>query len=297
MSNDNPGTERCRTFLYRGTIAITYRIQGNGPLPLVFLHGFAAARTTWDDLAPLFPADRYTLYLIDLKGFGDSAKPHDGRYAVEDQAEMVTALLDELQLQQVVLIGHSLGGGIALLVSIMAHKGGRPGLVARLVIIDGAAYPQPLPRFMRRLATPLIGWCILHMLPVRFLVTVTLASVYFRSETITEMHIQRYARFYDQPGVSYVMRQTVRQLVPERYGAFAAAYPRLTMPALLIWGEHDRIIRCQIGERLQRELPDSRLLLLPECGHNPHEEEPQRVYAAISDFLSHDDHTSRPAAS
>jgi pimeloyl-ACP methyl ester carboxylesterase len=282
------------SFTFANGLQLSYRVQGSGPRKIVFLHGFGAARTTWDDLAPFFPTERYTLYMLDLKGFGDSSKPRDNRYSVEEQADLVTSFLKGMCLEQVILTGHSLGGAISLLVAINAMKAKEVGLVSRLVIIDGAAYPQPLPRFMKKLSRPLLGWCILHLLPVRFLVTFTLDSVYFRSETITEERIHRYVRFYDRPGIGYVMQQTVRELVPERYGSFASFYPSLNIPALLIWGEYDRVIRRQIGERLKNDLPDSRLLVIPECGHNPHEEEPAATYAAIDDFLAQTVHTTPP---
>ncbi|HEY6838689.1 MAG TPA: alpha/beta fold hydrolase, partial [Geobacteraceae bacterium] len=106
------------TFHYSARVAINYRVQGDGHVTLVFLHGFAAALTTWDDLAPLFPPESYTLYFLDLKGFGFSSKPRDGRYRLEDQAQIVAAFLEAQVLDDLVIVGHSLGGGIALITLI-----------------------------------------------------------------------------------------------------------------------------------------------------------------------------------
>src|SRR5512136_218144 len=99
-----------RTFNYNGNIPIHYQVGGHGALPLVFLHGIASAHNTWHDLARLFPAERFRLFLLDLKGFGLSAKPRDGAYAVEDQAAMVQAFIREQGLRSVILVGHSMGG-------------------------------------------------------------------------------------------------------------------------------------------------------------------------------------------
>src|SRR5690242_15013590 len=102
-----------RFFNHRG-VSIHYQVGGHGLTPIVFLHGFASAHDTWHDLAAHFPPDRFSIFLVDLKGFGRSAKPRDGAYHVADQAGIIRALLHELDLSSVTLVGHSLGGSIAL---------------------------------------------------------------------------------------------------------------------------------------------------------------------------------------
>ena len=275
-----------QTFHYAPGVAINYRVQGRGPTRVVFLHGFAAALTTWDDLRGFFPADRFTLYLLDLKGFGFSTKPHDGRYRPEDQAQVVAAFLEAERLGQVVLVGHSLGGGIALLVLLRAMAAGQSGRIGRLVLIDPAAYPQPLPPIMARLRHPFLGRAILHLCPLSFMVRYTLAQIYHERAAITPERVRRYMTCFGRRGMVYVLRESCRSLMPERYGDLARLYPSIAVPTLVIWGEHDRIVDPGHGPRLAADIPGARLKVIAGCGHNPHEERPGETFAVLAAFLA-----------
>ena len=271
------------TFHYSPDVAINYRVEGRGPTPVVFLHGFAAALTTWDDIAPLFPADRFTLYLLDLKGFGFSSKPRDGRYRPEDQAKVVAAFLEGQRLEGTVLIGHSLGGAIALLVLLGARM--QPGRIGRLILVAPAAFPQPLLPVMSRLRRPLLGAAILHLIPLRLMVRFTLARVFHDQSVVTPERVRRYMTCFGSRGMAYVLQESCRAIVPEHYVDLPRLYPTIDLPVLIVWGERDRIIDPRCGERLAAEIPGARLVVIPGCGHNPHEERPRETFAALTAFL------------
>lgn len=274
-----------RTFQYSDSVSINYEVQGHGATPVVFLHGLAASITTWRDIRGLFPPDRYRLFLIDLKGFGRSSKPRDGGYRPEDQAAVVTSFLEEQQLTQAVLIGHSMGGGIALLICLAARGKGKGDMIGRLVLIDCAAYPQKLPPLLRRLRTPLLGWAMLHLLPVPLLVRFMLLRVFHDKKCVTPERIARYVESFTGRGIDYVFIESSRQLVPEEYARLIPAYRTIGLPVLIIWGRNDRIISLDLGRRLQGDIPGSRLVVIDQCGHNPHEERPGETCGAIRNFL------------
>jgi pimeloyl-ACP methyl ester carboxylesterase len=274
-----------QTFRYSDDVLISYEVEGRGTTPVVFLHGFAAALTTWNDIRPLFPPERFRLYLLDLKGFGFSAKPRDGRYAPEDQAAIVTAFLKAMQLRHAVLIGHSLGGGIALLAFLRSQTEEERELIGRLVLIDCAAYPQPLPPVMRWLAVRPLGWCILHLLPLRFMVRYTLEQIMHNRLAITTERIARYMACYGGKGIARVFTTTCRQLVPEKYAATVASFSTIHLPTLIIWGREDPLINVSHGIRLHGDIPGSRLVIIDECGHVPQEERPAETFAALAEFL------------
>lgn len=273
-----------RTFHYSAAIRINYEVAGQGGIPVVFLHGFAASLITWHDIRGLFPPERFRLYLLDLKGFGFSTKPRDGRYAPEDQAAVVTAFLEAEGLRRVVLIGHSLGGGIALLVRLQAQAT-QPDLVERLVLIASAVYPQRLPPVMRLLRYRPLGWGILHLLPFRFMVRYTLEHIMANRGAITPERMERYLGCFSPRGAAYVFIETCRRLRPEKYANLATAIREITIPTLIIWGRQDRVIPPHLGERLHADIRGSRLVLIGDCGHIPHEERPQETWAAIREFL------------
>lgn len=274
-----------QTYHYSDNILINYETVGHGPVPLVFLHGFADALVTWHDIAPLFPEDRYTLYLLDLKGFGLSSKPRDARYSLNDQAEIVISFLKALGIANAVLVGHSLGGTIVLLAWFKARDLHTPELISRLVLIACAAYPQRLPRLMRLVRIPLVGPLLMYLVPPRTIVNYTLPRVFYNHAAITEERVERYIHYYRRRGIGYSFAMSVRQLMPEGKPLQLPDYEAISVPVLLIWGEKDRIIRPDHGRRLASALPNARLELIEECGHNPHEEKPEKTCEIIRGFL------------
>ena len=271
-------------FSYAGTVSIHYRKVGHGSLPILFLHGFASSSTTWQDMSGQFPEEEYTLFLLDLKGFGLSSKPKDAAYSIEDQAELVKAFILDRGFRSLVLVGHSLGGAVALRVCIDAGRGSSALSVAKLVLIDSAAYPQRLPRFFRKLRSPL-GPLFLRLMPVRMLVQGVLERVFFDKTAITPERFERYKSYFRGNGIAYALRATVKTINPEAYACIEESYRGLKLPVLIIWGAEDRNVRLSLGQRLQGDLSDSRLRVLEKCGHNPHEERPEETFSAIFSFL------------
>jgi pimeloyl-ACP methyl ester carboxylesterase len=278
-----------KIFHYSGNVPIHYQAGGHGPLPLIFLHGFAAAHTTWHDIAGLFPADRFRIFLLDLKGFGLSAKPRDNAYAIEDQAAMVQAFIREQGLRSVILVGHSLGGAVALHVCLETRQGQEAFTVEKLVLIGCAAYPKRLPKFFRRLKNPLIGPLLLRLIPARVMVRDTLAKVFYDAGAITPERFEQYLRYFRGKGIPYAMRATVKGLDPEARARMGERYRELAVPTLIIWGEEDRIIKLKYGHRLHGDLAGSQLKIMAKCGHIPHEERPAETYAAMEAFLASED--------
>ena len=272
-------------FGYGPGACIRYERQGNGPTPVLLLHGFAASRTTWDDLRTRFPSKLYTLYLIDLMGFGRSSKPCDGEFGPLEQAASILAFLADQRLCGAILVGHSYGGTIALLATLLARRSAWLLLIEGVVFIDAPAWPQPLPRFFRYLKAPLLGTAILKLLPNRFIVSRALASVYYNQKLVDDRHIERYADCFRGRGTINALVRTVRQIVPDHWEKYCAEYPRIDKPLLLIWGRQDRVVKLWQGERLRDTVPGARLEVIEQCGHNPHEEHPDETWRRLEPFL------------
>ncbi len=266
-------------------VTLAYQVEGTGPVPAVFLHGYAASLATWHDLRRLIPADRYTVYLLDLKGFGFSDKPNDSRYSPADQATLVAGFLRALGLTGVVLAGHSLGGGIALLTAIRLREDDR-GRIDRLVLIDAAAFRHPAPPFMRLLTRPLAGTLLLTLVPTRTMVRHVLAACFHDRAGITPERIERYARGFSRQGLCHAFVESVRRIIPPDYERLVASYGSIGVPTCIVWGRNDRITPLALGERLQREIPGAGLTVIDDCGHNPQEERPVETWNAIERFLT-----------
>lgn len=268
-------------FLYQDRISIKYReIQQGHPYTLLFLHGFGAGSHYWRELEEHFAA-RYNTVALDLKGFGYSAKPLDRNYRLQDQVDLVKAFIQAKNLNNLILVGHSLGGGVALLTALELPQ----DRVQALVLLDNASYAQPLPDFIHLLRTPLINTLGPALLPDRLLVRSLLKKVFTDHTKITEDMIQQYVTYLKTPGAYHALRQTARQIIPENVDDIIDRTVNLKLPVLLIWGENDRILPLESGRRLQEDIQGSELVVIPGVGHDPHEENPVATIQAIADFL------------
>jgi pimeloyl-ACP methyl ester carboxylesterase len=271
-------------FYYSRTVLINYEVDGAGCIPVVFIHGFAASLVTWHDIVKLFPKGLFRLYLLDLKGFGFSSKPREGNYSIADQADIVLAFIKAHGLRNAILIGHSLGGSVALQAALKSgqDRDGRP--LGRLILLDCAAYPQRMPLMMRILRWPLLAVVLMRLFPSRLIVWYTLTRIFRNRKAVTASRIRRYTNGFSRRGISYVLVSTVRHLGTFE-SEFSYDYRRIKIPTLIIWGREDHITELWQAHRLHLEIEGSRLEILDGSGHNPHEEYPGKTFSVIREFI------------
>lgn len=262
-----------------------YRQSGHGSTDLLMLHGFAANMETWHDLAPFFPEETYTLHMIDLPPHGTASRGRHHDYSIPAQAERVASFIDIMSLKQVTVIGHSMGGAIALALAIHLQELGMDR-ISKLVLIDAPAYPQPLPGFIKSIALPFIGPLALWLLSPEHIARNGLRAVLWNSDLVTRERINRYASTFRVPGTALALSHCARELTPPNAERLTSFYRHLDIPALIIWGQQDNIIRQTHGERLSQDIPAATFVSLLECGHNPHEELPGKTFELIEHFLS-----------
>jgi len=274
-----------RTFDYQG-IKINYYEAGQGP-PVLLLHGFGGCAYTWRYLIPPL-AVAHRVLTLELKGYGLSDKPRDGHYAVADQADIVAEFIRRQDLHDLVIMGHSMGGAVALMTFLKLEKDTKdnPGRIQKLVLIDSAGYRQKLPWFIRLAKIP--GASILAaLLPPRFAAALVLKKCYYHKDQITEEQIDTYAYYGSLPGAQEAISQTAKQLVlkDKEMEALIAQYRTIQVPVLLIWGVEDEVVPLNVALNFTRDLPNAQLVPLRRCGHIPPEEEPEATRQAIMDFL------------
>ncbi len=270
-----------QTFDYQG-LKINYYQGGQGP-PVILLHGFGGCAYTWRYLAPVLIRD-HRVYAIDLKGYGLSDKPDDGKYALSDQADLVAAFIRARDLHDLVIMGHSMGGGVTLMTYFKVRED-EPARVKKLVLIDSAGYPQKLPWFIRPAKIPVLDTLVGRLLSPRFATRLVLRKCYYDKDKITEEQIDTYAYYGSLPGAREAVSQTARQIVPEDVEALTARYKTITVPVLIIWGADDEVVPLSVGNNFKRDIPDSKLVALPHCGHIPLEEEPRETNRVVTAFL------------
>jgi pimeloyl-ACP methyl ester carboxylesterase len=263
-------------------VKLYYYEEGKGP-PLLLIHGFGASTYTWRHVAPEL-AKSYRVIAVDLKGFGQSDKPFDGRYSVYDQAELLAQLIEDKDLRDLTLVGHSFGGGVALLLALEANQR-LDGRITQLVLLDSIAYPQNIPVFFRLLDVPLVSQLGVRMVPPSVQTRVALQIAYFDDSKIDPEEIELYAAPLKTAAGKHAIIHSARQIVPEDIESLSERYKTIELPTLILWCDHDRIVPLEVGIKLRRTLPNSTLRLIEDCGHMPQEEQPASTLALIKGFI------------
>ena len=256
---------------------------GPGVETFLLIHGYGASTFTWRHWAPRLAARGHVL-LVDMKGFGRAAKPDDGRYAPEHQAELVHRLVEARNLRRLTLVGHSLGGGVALLTALRLRER-EPERLARLVVVSGEAYEQRLPPFVKLAEHPRASSLLFRLLGPKVVVRAVLRSIVHDRSRVDEEQVSGYAAPLGEERAVRALIDSARQIRPERLEQLTASYPELRVPALLLWGRHDRVVPLWVGQRLERDLASARLHVLEACGHLPAEELPEESWAVLEAFL------------
>jgi len=260
---------------------------GSGDTAFVLLHGFGASAFTWHAILPSL-AECHRVIALDLKGFGESGKPDDGRYSVFDQAEIVDALIVRLRLRQVILGGHSMGGTIALALA-SDPPGERDYAVCRLILFAAAAFRQRLPLFIMALDIPVIGEIALRVLPPTTTTRLVLEAGYYNDDLITRDDIEAYARGLESPGGRRALTDAASALADLNESGYTFDFDKIRVPVLVIWGKHDTVVPSGYAFALRDALPGPvSFHMLSECGHISPTEQPQEILGLIKEFLSND---------
>ena len=256
--------------------------HGDAGEPILLVHGLGGNAYTWRHWVPELARSRRVV-LVELKGFGAAPKPPDDRYSPMDQAELLYRAILQEDLRGLTLVGHSLGGAVVILTSLMLLDR-EPERLSRLVLIAGAGMPC-MPRHIGLGRIPVLGRIWVRYLPARSMVRYALKLAVYDQNTITASQVEAYAEPLTGKEARNALKKTVRQLLSLDVDAIIERYPELEVPTLLLWGEADRIVPLWVAEELERRLPDARLEVIEECGHIPPEEKPQESLEILMDFL------------
>jgi pimeloyl-ACP methyl ester carboxylesterase len=267
------------------TGGLNYAIYGTTGKPLLAVHGLGASMYTWREFVKekdTFPG--YQIFLLDLKGAGNSLRPHDGKYSIKTQAELVYQFILEQKLDKLTLVGNSYGGAVSLLVTLMLLENNR-GLLSKLILIDSGGYNKLLPWYLKLMRIPVLGWLVLHILSPRQSAKTVLEDSYYNDDLITDEQIAAYAEPIGRAGGRYALLQIAKGAIPKDIKELIAKYPSIDVPTDILWGLNDKVIPLEIGRMLHAAIKTSRLELINACGHIPHEERPAETIRWMREFL------------
>jgi pimeloyl-ACP methyl ester carboxylesterase len=268
-------------------VRVSYEYLGDsatsGPV-VILLHGFGASLESWSDVAPLL-ASTYPVLRLDLKGFGLSTRPRDGKYSARDQADVVVGVIRQLGIRRPVIVGHSFGGAVAFATYLELRDGG-DSRTAALVLIDAGVYRQPLPFFIVALRSTFTRFLMYTFTSADWRANVVLKRAYFEDSVATAERIRSYSKYFDLPGAHYAFERSAEQIVPPDAAALEQRLTTITVPTLAIWGADDEIIPVSFAYRLRTDVPGVTVKILDQTGHAPQEERPTETAQAILQFLA-----------
>ncbi|MFW2391502.1 MAG: alpha/beta fold hydrolase, partial [Methyloceanibacter sp.] len=201
--------------------------KGEGS-PLLLIHGFGASTFTWREIAPAL-ARQHRVIAVDLKGFGQSDKPFDERYSVFDQAELLKQLIIDKDLRDLTLIGHSFGGGVALVLALDEDPQLK-GRIKKLVLLDTIAYPQDIPVAFKMLDMPVVSHVGVRMLPPAVQARLALRIAYLDNSKIDDDEVEMYAAPLRTAAGKHAIIHSARQIMPEDLEEISKRYASIELP-------------------------------------------------------------------
>jgi len=265
--------------------------------PLVLLHGFAAGSGHWRGNAHAIAAAGWRVYGLDLVGFGASSQPAlwlDNRL----WARQVQGFLEEVVQGPAVVVGHSLGGLVALSAAVFFPTWVRAVVASPLpdpTLVMARASRPPRRRPWRRRLKRWLVILLCRLLPLELLVPLLAHSPLldlgiqsaYATAVIGDQELHRViAKPARRPGAVRSLRAMSIAMALRPHGATAPALlQRLRCPLLMIWGRRDQLVPVQVADQVLRVRPDVPLVVLDHSGHCPHDEVPEAFNGALLAWL------------
>jgi pimeloyl-ACP methyl ester carboxylesterase len=281
-----------RRTVWQGGDRVVVREAGpaDGPA-VVLLHGLASDGGTWEPSIPALAEHGLHVVAPDLLGHGESDKPVAGGYSLDGFAGSLRSLLDALDLSRATLVGHSLGGAIAM--HFAFHH---PAYAERLVLVASGGLGRQVHVALRAAALPVAPPIL------RLLVNARIAPLYqaprlHRTLRLTPedlVNLRRAGRTLADPDGRRAFFHTLRAVIEpsgQRGSMIEMEYLADHTPTLIVWSDGDHVIPVSHAYDVHRYLPSSRLELFPGRSHEPHRRHAERFANVVADFMA----TTAPA--
>lgn len=252
---------------------------------IVLLHDLLGGAFSWDGIIQQLAGLQRAVYAPDLLGYGQSDHPWPADTSVWGHADALALLLEQLNLTNIVLVGHGLGGGVAqILATRLSVK-----RVAALVLIDTICYDHafapdwPLPN-MKKSQDPELPNTVDHA-DVQKELRATLPNAVVNTRGFAQI-LDQYAEPWNSHVGKEVLFQHIRLLIPYYVNSVSSDLKALGKPVLIIWAEQDQQNPLKYAERLHRAIPGSQLVTIPNAGHIVLFDAPDKVASALNNFIS-----------
>ncbi|GAB3172941.1 alpha/beta fold hydrolase [Telluribacter humicola] len=259
---------------------VHFRDEGpkSDSVPMVLLHGTGSSLFTWNEWTRTLK-DKHRIIRLDLPGFGLTGPHPTDDYTLEIYINFMHSFLEKLKVKKCILVGNSLGGEITWQYALTY-----PEQVQKMILIGAAGYPiksrnVPLPYIIMRL--PVLRE-IFEKSTTPDVIRQSLEYLYADPNKVTDSLVTLY---FDM-----TCRDGNREALTERMESIGedgpwTQLPTIKTPTLLLWGAKDQLIPLEYGQRFDKDLPNSALVVIPNAGHMPMEETPVESVKPVREFI------------
>jgi pimeloyl-ACP methyl ester carboxylesterase len=271
-------------FIEINGLTVHVKTMGQGEPVFVLLHGFGASLFSWH--AVMQSLGQYgTVIAYDRPAFGLTERPMtwtgENPYSPQAGVDLLLGLLDHFNVQKAILIGNSAGGTLSMQFTLQ-----HPERVPALILVDPAVYeggggPSWMRPFYNTPQMNHLGPLIVRSIQSSGIDLIKMAwydPSKITPETMTGYTKPLRANNWDR-ALWYFTAASQPSGLPERLSEF-------TLPVLVITGDTDKIVPTENSVRLAGELPNAKLVIIPQAGHVPHEEQPAAFMQAVGEFLN-----------
>jgi pimeloyl-ACP methyl ester carboxylesterase len=262
------------TALLPQPIATSFSHQGNGRIPIVFLHGFDSSIFEFRRIVPIIAAQQ-AVWAIDLLGFGFTERLPDCPFSSASICTHLQAFWQAKIRQPMILVGVSMGGAAAIEFTL-----NYPDAVNKLVLIDSAGFTKP-PALGKFLIQPLGQLATKFLSSPKVRQSVSEKAYFDRSFATTDARVCA-ALHLEMPRWSEAVIDFTRS---GGYGYLLDRLPEIQQETLILWGKQDQILGTKAATLFKQNLPNSQLHWINNCGHVPHLEMTQITAQLILDFI------------
>lgn len=256
---------------------IAYRRMGSGQ-PVLLLHGVASHSFLWDEIIHGL-ADEYDVIAPDLLGCGASDKPEGVDYSITSQANIFMAFIDKLELKDVHLVGHDVGGGVVQLMTVR-----RPGQLTDLTMINPVGYDYWPVQPITTMRLPVIRGLTSSVMNKNMLRMVIRRAIYHKdrlTNNVMDIFWQPFETVVGKKGFVQLISCINNRLLMDEVENLR----KIDLPTLVIRGEADAYLGKEITERLATDIPGARLIKVPKGGHFIQLDEPEKIVELLRDFF------------
>lgn len=238
---------------------IFYTQQGEGDCAVIFLHGWRSQKEVWSGVVSMIKDERLKIITVDMPGFGSSPAPK-GDWGVGDYAEVIKAFVEQKELKNLIIVGHSFGGRVGIKLAAQY-----PSLISKLVLVDAAGFANSNAKkavfvFWAKIVKPLFLPHFMQGLRKRIYKIIG-AEDYVATPELQKTFIN-------------VTREDL-----------TGDMEKINCPTLIITGENDNDTPVNFGKQMQSLILNSKFIILPGAGHFSFLDQPNKFCELLIDFI------------